>query len=65
MSAVMTAIPEAPTVAPVSPRRPLIMIAIAAVFGGLFTWLAPADQVTTFIFNLGEQFFEIPDWAVN
>ena len=41
------------------------MIAIAVVLGGLFTWLAPADQVTTFIFNLGEQFFEIPDWAVN
>ncbi|MGA0010827.1 MAG: ABC transporter permease, partial [Candidatus Nanopelagicales bacterium] len=65
MSAVMTPIPEAPAIAPVSPRRPLIMIAIAVVLGGLFTWLAPADQVTTFIFNLGEQFVEIPDWEVN
>ena len=65
MSAVMTTPLEAPTIAPVSPRRPLIMIGIAIVLGGLFTWLAPGDQVTTFIFNLGEQFFEIPDWEVN
>lgn len=65
MSAVTAAPAEAPAIAPVSPRRPLVMIGIAVVLGGLFTWLAPGDQVTTFIFNLGEQFFEIPDWKIN
>ena len=65
MSAVTAAPVEAPAIAPVSPRRPLIMIGLAIVLGGIFTWLAPGDQVTTFIFNLGEQFFEIPDWEIN
>ena len=58
MSTVTAAPAEAPAIAPVSPRRPLVMIGMAIVLGGLFTWLAPGDQVTTFIFNLGEQFFE-------
>lgn len=65
MSATIATPVEATAIAPVSPRRPLIMIGIAIVLGALFTWLAPGDQVTTFIFNLGEQFFEIPDWEVN
>jgi ABC-type uncharacterized transport system permease subunit len=65
MSATIATPVEAIAIAPVSPRRPLIMIGIAIVLGALFTWLAPGDQVTTFIFNLGEQFFEIPDWEVN
>lgn len=65
MSTDLTAAPVTPTIAPPSPRRPAVMTGIAVVLGGLLTWLAPSDQVTTFVFNLGQQFFTLPDWSVN
>ncbi len=59
-----SAAPAGASMAPPSARRPLIMVGIAVVLGCLFTWLAPADEQTTFVFNLGTALFEIPDWTV-
>lgn len=53
------------TIAPPSPRRPLVMGIVAVVLGAIFILLAPADAPTTFLFNLGDPLIAIPDWEIN
>lgn len=53
------------TIAPPSPRRPLVMGIVAVVLGAIFILLAPADAPTIFLFNLGDPLIAIPDWEIN
>ena len=53
------------TIAPPSPRRPIVMISLTIILGAIFVLLAPDDQATTFLFNLGDPLINIPDWEVN
>lgn len=50
------------TIAPPSPRKPIIMTSLAVVLGAVFVWMAPSDQSTTFLFDLGDPLISIPDW---
>ena len=53
------------TIAPPSSTRPIVMTAIAVILGSIFVLLAPSDQQTTFLFNLGDPLVSIPDLVVS
>ncbi|MFY9331982.1 MAG: ABC transporter permease [Candidatus Nanopelagicales bacterium] len=52
-------------IAPPSFKRPLVMTLASLVLGSIFVLLAPADQQTTFVFNLGDTLVALPDWVVS
>jgi ABC-type uncharacterized transport system permease subunit len=60
-----TAVAPLVTIATPSPRKPIIMTSIALALGVIFILMAPSDEATTFIFNLGNPLISIPDWQFN
>lgn len=65
MSAVIAPSPATEVVvAPPSMRGPIAMTALSVALTAVFTLLSSSEATTTFLFNLGSEFIEIPEWEV-